>query len=495
VPSARAPALPCAYNDCGTTPPQPENTIITNSASEFSQIGGTGFNTRRKDKVGFEAVLKCGHEVQDSQARMHQECKLNLLTLDSSKRSQETDQPTVKRTELLVPENLGIDEKALRIARVSALGLAYSVPGAWHTIKHDLEPANWKETGKKILGAAAVGAGMRIALPESGAFKAIAGAVLTLSFIKDASRPILTAWQDVSRTDGEPAIKQSARNLGEALGKFAVDGYLSNEVAHFAGLITPVYADRYMPETWIALENWKDAHLKFQSPEQPGNFRYGIGIRLAEREAIKDGVLHTEIGTGHCFAYVKDADGKVTDVLSTGPANRFNFKDESVLLKFLAGMIPAKNNFQLNGGPMTTWEFPISENAYEEARTLIQQEKLHPGHNYTPFHCCPALPVEIGQMIGLPIPSGVSLVQTPLGKVPFINPYGLERQLNRIIFPRVYPTSTFEGLALTNVYGVQPGPPAAAWSSLSALKPFFSRLNSLAPGLKSPNFTPSQATL
>jgi hypothetical protein len=348
-------------------------------------------------------------------------------------------------------------EKALRIGQVSLEGLGFAVPGVWHAVKHDLDPSNWKETGMKIAGAAAMGVAMRVALPEAGAVRTTAQAVMTLCFFRDAARPLVSAWSDVASKRGDAVMLNSARKLGDNIGTFVVDGFLSSKVAQFAGLLTPVYAERYMPRQWAALENWKEAKLgrgyEIAAVEGAGLRRYGIGIEPAEATAVKNGVLNSAQDTGHCFAYVRDASGKVTNVISTGPDVEFAFESPKSNLRCALGLVPSKGNWPLVE-PMRTWEWPISQSSYERAVAMIQGEKLHPG-KYTPFHACPALPIQIGRKIGLYVPSGLSLVHTPIATVPLVNPWKLEQQLTKMMTPGSGSLIDFDGPALASPIGIR----------------------------------------
>lgn len=167
-----------------------------------------------------------------------------------------------KQAPLLRPDaSMSLSEKASRIGQVTAEGLVYTVPGMVHAVQHDLDPANWKETGMKVLTAGAMGVAMRVALPESGAFKAIAGTAMGLYFMKDAAKPVINAWYDVSTIRGDEIMTKSAQKMGDGLGSFVVDSYVSAKVAGFTGKMTPILAEKYMPQTWGAIEGWKADHL------------------------------------------------------------------------------------------------------------------------------------------------------------------------------------------------------------------------------------------
>jgi hypothetical protein len=165
-----------------------------------------------------------------------------------------------KNAALLVPDaKMTFGEKALRVGQVSAEGVVYTIPGALHAVQHDLDPANWKETATKIATAGAMGVIMRVALPESGAFKAIVGTAMGVYFMKDAAKPVVQAWYDVATQPGDAVMTRAAKNMGDGLGAFVVDGYIAGKVAGFTGRMTPVLAEKFVPTQWAALENWKEA--------------------------------------------------------------------------------------------------------------------------------------------------------------------------------------------------------------------------------------------
>jgi hypothetical protein len=193
--------------------------------------------------------------LSDSIGRMPAEAKLPNLAAMSAKEDQ------AKNAALLDPTKMTFSEKTLRVGQVTAEGLVYTVPGVLHAVQHDLDPANWKETATKIGTAAAMGVVMRVALPEAGAFKAIVGTAMGVYFMKDAARPVLNAWYNVCTTPGDEVMTRSAKTMGDALGAFAVDSYVAGKVAGFTGRMTPVLAEKFVPNQWAALEGWKAAKM------------------------------------------------------------------------------------------------------------------------------------------------------------------------------------------------------------------------------------------
>ncbi len=157
--------------------------------------------------------------------------------------------------------DMGFGTKALRVGQVTLEGAAYAIPGAINAVKHDLDPANWQETGVKVLSAGVLGVALRVALPESGAIKAIAGTAMALYFAKDAAIPVFDAWKNVATNSSGDVMDKSAQTMGNGLGQFAVDGYLTSKIAGYTGRMTPVMGERFAPKQWGALETWKTDHL------------------------------------------------------------------------------------------------------------------------------------------------------------------------------------------------------------------------------------------
>jgi len=162
--------------------------------------------------------------------------------------------------------NLSFGTKAARVAEVTGLGIAYSPLGVIHSIEHDLDPANWKETAIKAASALAMGVAMRTLLPEAGAVKAIVGTAMGFYFAKDAAMPIIHGWGNVTRDGSSQAMDQSAKTIGDSLGAFAFEGYATSKLAGWAGDMTPRLAERYVPEQWSALESWKAQNYGAGSP-------------------------------------------------------------------------------------------------------------------------------------------------------------------------------------------------------------------------------------
>ncbi|MBS1957555.1 MAG: hypothetical protein JST89_25435 [Cyanobacteria bacterium SZAS-4] len=180
--------------------------------------------------------------------------------------------------------DMSFGTKALRVGQVTLEGAAYAVPGALNALKHDLDPANWQETGVKVLTAGALGVALRVALPEAGAVKAIAGTALGIYFMKDAAVPVFEAWKNVATKSGDDIMSSSAQSMGNGLGAFAVDGYLTGKIAGYTGRMTPVLGEKFAPTQWKALEGWKTEHLGTSST---------IGVGLSTFIGKVDGTMRS----------------------------------------------------------------------------------------------------------------------------------------------------------------------------------------------------------
>lgn len=341
--------------------------------------------------------------------------------------------------------SMSLGRKALRVGQVSVEGLAYSVPGAWHALKHDLVPVNWGHTCMKLAAAGCLGAAMRVALPEASAVTAIAGTALTISFLKDAASPVLTAWKDVCQDDSDLTMNRSAHNLGESLGAFAVDACESGIAANLAGRLTPLLAERYFPKQWSAIEAWKNSATR-EKYTAGGRAAYGIGISAPDYKAFRNGDLDITVDTGHVFGYLRDETGVVTEVISIGPDTGTEFGSPKFDANWLSGRLPAKGDWPITD-PVATYEWRINKAGYERAKGLIEDLRAAPP-NYLPLKTCPDAPIKIGRALGLTIPSGVSDVYVTrhfLPAIPFPNPFGLQKQLNAgVNYPSLGSASEFQ---------------------------------------------------
>ncbi|MBX9690545.1 MAG: hypothetical protein K2X27_27765 [Candidatus Obscuribacterales bacterium] len=184
--------------------------------------------------------------------------------------------------------------KAGRYALVTAEGLSLLPSGVLNGIKH-----NWDHPGEfatKMGTAAAMGAGLRFLLPQSGGAKAVVGTIFTYMMAKDAVTPVLGAWSQVSDDKSMANIHDAATRMSNGLGLFTVD--------MVAGLPVGLAADKltgYALKSTArgrAFESWKE---DFYSLEKgPLGKVFGSGPKaevpgqpsMEQRlKAIKDGTV------------------------------------------------------------------------------------------------------------------------------------------------------------------------------------------------------------
>jgi len=122
-----------------------------------------------------------------------------------------------------------IDESAaFRRALAFGEGLGYAVPGAVKAVVHDVShPVELLEKGAM---AASIGVGMRVLLPQSGAGKAIVGAVMGYYMVKDAVQPIIRGWDEAGKAKNIDEVHGAAQRIGDGLGAFAWDAYLGSKI-------------------------------------------------------------------------------------------------------------------------------------------------------------------------------------------------------------------------------------------------------------------------
>ena len=96
-------------------------------------------------------------------------------------------------------ESAAMTSKAGRIGYVTAKGLADTPGRAIDSFAHDLE--NPENIALKVGGGLAFGAGMRLALPKSGAGRAIVGGVFAFHMAKDALKPIAESYSQAWDAD------------------------------------------------------------------------------------------------------------------------------------------------------------------------------------------------------------------------------------------------------------------------------------------------------
>jgi len=125
-------------------------------------------------------------------------------------------------------EEIVANNKVARYGLVTAEGLAYSVPGAFKAVGHDL--SNPLELGAKVGMAATVGMAMKVILPKTGVGKAIVGGVMGYYMIKDAIKPLGEAYEEAGKARNMDEVHKAAQKMGDGLGKFAWDSYLGSKV-------------------------------------------------------------------------------------------------------------------------------------------------------------------------------------------------------------------------------------------------------------------------
>lgn len=162
--------------------------------------------------------------------------------------------------------DMSLGTKAVRVAQVTAQGLAETPAGILHTVETDLSPSHWAQTGMMIASSAAFGIALRTILPESGAVKAIAGLAMGAYFLKDGVTPMFHAWGAVTSNGSSQTMSDASKMMGDGLGNFAVDGFVSMKAANWGSEITPDLANRIAPKQWNAIEAFKSEHLASTSP-------------------------------------------------------------------------------------------------------------------------------------------------------------------------------------------------------------------------------------
>ena len=140
-----------------------------------------------------------------------------------------------------------------------------------------------------------------------------------------------------------------------------------------------------------------------------------------------------------------DDNGKVTNVLSVGPASRIGPTNKN---RFLNGTLGAVSDWSITG-QIYAYEWNIPSKQYASCMGILDEAKKNPG-NYSPENQCTSAAISAAKQCGVNVPSGVSPVQVP--PIPLIfkgysnnlpNPYGLQQQLNKTMTPKIVPDSTF----------------------------------------------------
>lgn len=150
---------------------------------------------------------------------------------------------------------------------VTIEGAKNLLPGMANKIHHDVTHP-W-ETAKMLGTSAAIGAGMRLVLPESAAGKAIAGTVGAIMIVKSAA-PVYNAYSKgfQARTYGD--LQLAGKDLGYASGAFVVDTTTNGIVA---GLASKYTGRALLSER---MDGFAEAKYKFwNKAENQFNFVFG----------------------------------------------------------------------------------------------------------------------------------------------------------------------------------------------------------------------------
>ena len=174
--------------------------------------------------------------------------------------------------------NLALEARLERIAEVTGKGLGQTPTAALDSGKEMLKPENWGKDALMIGSSAVFGAVLRVALPETGALKTIAGVAMGGMFLKDAAMPVLHAWGKVWNDGSSKTMSAAAKNMGTGLGDFAVQGTVSMLAAGFAAKATPGVMKTAAPETWSKIESWKANNLAGASTVPIGDNRLASNL-------------------------------------------------------------------------------------------------------------------------------------------------------------------------------------------------------------------------
>ncbi len=144
--------------------------------------------------------------------------------------------------------------KAGRYALVTAEGLSLLPSGVVNGVKH-----NWDNPGEfalKMGTAAAMGAGIRLLVPQAGAARAVVGTIFTYMMVKDAAMPVVGAWQQVSDDKSLANIHAAATQMSDGLGLFAVDMAAGLPIGLAADKLTGLALTK--TATGQRFETWKE---------------------------------------------------------------------------------------------------------------------------------------------------------------------------------------------------------------------------------------------
>jgi len=170
------------------------------------------------------------------------------------------------------------DSALFRYGLVTVEGLAYTVPGVLNGVYHNL--SNLPELGFKVGVAATIGVGLRLALPEKGAARALVGTTMGVFFLRDAWRPFSQAYSQVSAAKDLDSVDKAARQMGDGLGLFAVDSFIGIKVGKFAeGMTGSALKSTLGPKDFAQFEQSKEV---FWNSDK---YLWGRGLNAVARGA------------------------------------------------------------------------------------------------------------------------------------------------------------------------------------------------------------------
>lgn len=146
------------------------------------------------------------------------------------------------------------ENKIGRYGLVTAEGISLLPSGILHGVKYNFD--NPGEFATKMGVAAAMGAGMRLLLPQAGAARAVVGTVMTYLMVKDAAMPVIGAYAQVSEDKSLANIHDAAKNMSNGLGLFTVDMVAGLPIGLAADKLTGVALQR--TASGRAFDAWKD---------------------------------------------------------------------------------------------------------------------------------------------------------------------------------------------------------------------------------------------
>jgi hypothetical protein len=134
-------------------------------------------------------------------------------------------------------------ENSAAVRRTLAYGASgfYAVPGAFKAAAHDFTHPT--ELIEKAATAAAIGVGMKVLLPKTGAGKAIVGAVMGYYMVKDAAEPLIHGWSEAGKAKNANEVWTAAQHMGDGLGAFGWDALVGSKVGLKAEKITGAVMD------------------------------------------------------------------------------------------------------------------------------------------------------------------------------------------------------------------------------------------------------------